>query len=223
MVMLDIDKIKIPEPVVLDEAVLAEWQRAYKNGTGIAGISPHALFVDCTFLGRGAEGQVWKKAIEARCLKDRYFACIEEDPKTGDYIWHSFIYPTGVASRKLIADSFPAPRPTADVGETEYERAFATYLRSKGETVKSQVVCEAGRADIVTETKVYELKSSLNREVFFRAVGQVLLYRQHINPQAEPVIVAAKVERHLAYFTNVAQSLGITLMVWRPEPKKGEK
>ena len=99
--------------------------------------------------------------------------------------------------------------------ENTLEREFSAYLRSLGLDVRTQVRCDAGTADIVTEKGIYELKYRLDRSSFFQGVGQVLLYRQSINPQASPVLVCRT--SIVPELHRVAKRLGVEVLVWTNE------
>lgn len=78
-----------------------------------------------------------------------------------------------------------------ELSEKEIERALVRKLKAQGSHATTQVKCLFGQADVVTDDAIYEIKQILTRETVFQAVGQVLLYRQCINPSARAVIVGA--------------------------------
>jgi hypothetical protein len=75
--------------------------------------------------------------------------------------------------------------------EPALRAAIAQTLRAHGIAVDEQVVCAAGAADLVTARRdvIYEVKLHLNRRALQQAVGQLVLYRQAINPTARAIIV----------------------------------
>src|SRR4051794_9471737 len=75
--------------------------------------------------------------------------------------------------------------------EPELRAIIVQALRASGIAVEEQVICGAGMADIVTARRdaVIEIKLDLNRKAIQWAVGQVLLYRQAINPNARAIDV----------------------------------
>jgi hypothetical protein len=74
------------------------------------------------------------------------------------------------------------------VQERHVEDNLVETLEADGRHVRRQVQCYAGIADVVTEEAIYEVKLDLSRPNIFQAVGQVLLYRQAINPNLKPYI-----------------------------------
>jgi hypothetical protein len=90
---------------------------------------------------------------------------------------------------------------------------FSEYLRSLGISVETQVQCASGVVDIVTENKIYELKHELNRSSLYSAIGQVLLYRETINPKAGVAIVRSI--SLVPRLHSVANGLGVEVIVWR--------
>jgi hypothetical protein len=78
--------------------------------------------------------------------------------------------------------------PSKWVKEKQIQEAKERELSAQGISLLSRR-CQAGQADIVTKDTVYEVKRVLTKENIFRAIGQVLLYRECINPSANAVIV----------------------------------
>jgi hypothetical protein len=74
------------------------------------------------------------------------------------------------------------------VNEKQIQEAIERKLISEGISLLSRG-CQAGQADIVTSDAVYEVKHLLTKENIFKAIGQVLLYRECINPSANAIIV----------------------------------
>lgn len=73
--------------------------------------------------------------------------------------------------------------------EAKFERELVDLFSGSGTFVRRQVDCGlAGRADVVTDDAIYELKVELNRRTLQQAMGQLMLYRPHINPSARLVI-----------------------------------
>lgn len=95
--------------------------------------------------------------------------------------------------------------------EKNLENEVLNHLRLQGIRVQVQVKCEAGIADIVTPIAIYELKHLLTRVELFKAVGQVLMYRQCINPDAQAIIVCNNCENN--EFIPIVEKLGITVIV----------
>jgi len=169
-----------------------------------------SLFQDCTYLGHSSESKDW---IRRECLDQGYIPVIEYDKELG-WVFHT-IYPPDrtLVSRKKIADHFMQPQEDRH-DEMALELRFMKYLQAQGHRVRRQVRCRAGVADIVTDDSVIEVEYYLSRAKLFEAVGQVLLYRQAINPSARAIIVAQAVERWAP--VDVARELGIEVVIWTP-------
>lgn len=98
--------------------------------------------------------------------------------------------------------------------ERSIENAYVGLLAHRGHRVGRQVRCANGIADIVTDTAIYEVKLRLTRESLFQAVGQVLLYRQAINPTLEAHIVGQ--DGGVADLVEPLKALGISVTFWEP-------
>ncbi len=72
--------------------------------------------------------------------------------------------------------------------EKQIQEAIEIKLSTQGISLLSRG-CQAGQADIVTSDTIYEVKHILTKTDVFRAIGQVLLYRECINPSANAVLV----------------------------------
>lgn len=73
--------------------------------------------------------------------------------------------------------------------EHQFEDDFEYSLKQRGIDVQRQVKCDIGRIDLLTNTHIYELKIHPSKADFFQAIGQVLLYKEHINRTLIPVVV----------------------------------
>jgi DNA-binding Xre family transcriptional regulator len=75
--------------------------------------------------------------------------------------------------------------------EPALRAAIAQTLRAHGLAVDEQVACAAGAADLVTARRdaIYEAKLFLSRKALQQAVGQLMLYRASINPEARMIVV----------------------------------
>lgn len=120
---------------------------------------------------------------------------------------------------KTWTDQNPAPsnhiNPKKD--EKALELSFGQSLEEQGISVQYQVKCDAGIADIVTPDAIYEIKDTLDENSFFKALGQISVYRQQINPAAKAFIVgrieAMSLKRRNAMISS-AQALGIEVIFW---------
>jgi hypothetical protein len=97
--------------------------------------------------------------------------------------------------------------------EAALERQILDAFSGAGVAAWSQVTCPKwGRADVVTKGAVVEVKDVVNRVTLHQAIGQVILYRQQLNPKARAVIVCntCRVDQG----REVAGLLGVELLVW---------
>src|SRR5215207_8900433 len=103
--------------------------------------------------------------------------------------------------------------------EPELRAAIVQTLGASGIAVEEQVVCDAGMADIVTARRdaVIEVKLDLNRKQIQWAVGQVLLYRQAINPSARAIVVGYATSE-TAGLVDWAAAVGVEIVTWAESP-----
>lgn len=106
------------------------------------------------------------------------------------WIFHSIMY-GDLIWKKPIAKKYEELDEYRGGFEAKLQREFVSHLRNLGISVQTQVRCDSRVADVVTEDKIYELKHRLNRASFFQALGQVLLYRQSINPDAGVALICS--------------------------------
>lgn len=171
-------------------------------------MKPMSLFVDCTYLGHDPQS---KQQIERECFNQGYIPVIDYDQELG-WVFHTLYPPDGTVSRKKIAKQFQRPR-EEQRDERALELRIAAHLRAQGYTVRQQVRSRAGRVDIVIDDAVIEVEYYLSRAKLFEAVGQVLLYRQAINPNARALVMAAAAEEGLPI--DVAHELGVEVVLWK--------
>lgn len=176
----------------------------------VLNISPMTLFEDTTYLGEGAQAEYWKREIERRCFQENFIPVIEYAPGLG-WVFHTLFPPDGTVSKKEISKQFEQEKPIG--AEKELEDEVCQLLSKTGQTPRRQVRLHSGIADIVTETAVYELKDRLTRASLFEAIGQVLVYRQEINPNLNAVIVARPGE-NVRPIISMAYELGIEVWEW---------
>ncbi|WP_119073118.1 hypothetical protein [Aggregatilinea lenta] len=202
-----------PEGMVLDQDVIDDW--AYVMQTGdTSKLKPYSLFADMTYLGEGERGRACADIVEAHCFAHDAVAAVGQN-RDGMWIFHTlYDFSTDLTYRKPISKLFENDSPREAKNERAMETAFAKRLRRAGHAVERQVPCAAGVADIVTEEAVYELKGQLSRSNFFTAVGQVLLYRQAINPALRPVVVGRTASgEHLDPLIRYAEALGVEVLI----------
>jgi hypothetical protein len=108
-------------------------------------------------------------------------------------------------------------RKTRANDEAVLENAVLDLFSGAGMFVRQQVPCPAGRADLVTKNAIFELKAYLNRRSLHQAIGQLTLYRPHLNPSAELVVVCIK--SSVRGLHERAREAGIEVLEW-PDIKR---
>jgi hypothetical protein len=107
--------------------------------------------------------------------------------------------------------------------ESKLEALVGRALEAQGIPVEHQVRCEAGIADIVTSDAIYEVKSDIRYPgKLYEAIGQVLVYRQLINPSAQVFVVGyshvgGHSQKQLAAIQAAAKGFGVQIVFWQKE------
>ncbi len=118
----------------------------------------------------------------------------------------------------LNALANPRPRaPKKKALENELQSLVGGNLEKQGIPIQYQVPCDAGIADIVTPKAIYEIKLSLNPDMLFKAIGQVLVYREQINPLVKAFIVGYKGKhssQQMKAIQETAKKLGVEIIFW---------
>jgi hypothetical protein len=175
-------------------------------------LSPEALFSDITYFSDPGV----RDRIQAHCLAHGCVAGIEFDHELHLWVWHVLYWPQQDKMLcKDVTDRFPPVSNARILSERAMTATFAAELRQRGIAVDCYVSCGGGVADIVSRGHdvVYELKRLLSREVLFHAVGQVLIYKESINPSARAVIVGQSTLAIQPLLPYIAR-LGIEVIFW---------
>src|SRR5262245_22531388 len=96
-----------------------------------------------------------------------------------------------------VTETYNSPPPARQHRTAPTLRAaIAEALRANGLRVEEQVACTAGVADIAAADRsvIYEVKHRLTRKALQQATGQLMLYRQAINPAARAVVIGYATE-----------------------------
>jgi hypothetical protein len=147
-----------------------------------------------------------------RCIQ--VSRCVEEHPDILDLPLRmaygvARVYP----EQRVMTQARAAIR--RNVREKDIENAVLAHLREHGIHATSQVQCHAGVVDIVTTDAVYEIELFLSRDVFFHAIGQVLTYRQALDPSRRAVIVGLPDPGSpIADLIGYAQQFGVEVELW---------
>jgi hypothetical protein len=175
--------------------------------------APMDLFIEITFI----TDLDTKSQIEQHCLQHSADAIIQYDSSLRQWIWHTLYLPGHTTLTKPIAKQFDPPRKAPRTLEKELVTALVEQFAQQGMLVDRAVPCAIGEADLVTRMRdiVYEVKVNLTRSSLFQAVGQVLLYRLCINPDARAVIIGHSTNDTQALMPYIA-ALGIEVILLPP-------
>jgi DNA-binding Xre family transcriptional regulator len=100
--------------------------------------------------------------------------------------------------------------------ESELRAAIVRSLRAYGIVVDTKVACAVGEADLVTSRRdvICEVKHRLTRKALFQAVGQILIYRWSLCPDARPVIIGYATPESPPLLEAI-NALGIQVVSWQ--------
>jgi hypothetical protein len=171
-------------------------------------VPPDQLFADWTTVHDLEE----KRKLMQHCMAFGYLPIIDYDEEYGCYIWHTLI--SLKLSRKWckpIASRYQ--RPSRVEKERQLTAVIEDQLRHQGVVAIRGVQCAVGVADLVTpkHDMIFEVKPRLSRAALFTAVGQVLLYRQCLNPMAQAVIAGSFTD-DVEVMRRYIEALGIELL-----------
>lgn len=103
--------------------------------------------------------------------------------------------------------------------EAELESAVVEYFSGAGQVVRRQVDCGfAGVADIVTDDTIYELKDWLTRRTYYTAIGQLLGYRNYLNPFIGVGVICNGTNLTRRKLEKFERLNGVRVMVWGNPP-----
>lgn len=168
-------------------------------------VSPMFLFDEYTFIS-----EELKDGFTRYCIDRGYIPFIDYDTDYGSWIFHSITY-KDLIWKKPVSEKFESHE-SKEGNEAALEKKFVAHLKQLGVASNTQVICKAGIADIVTQEKIYEAKDVLTGSSLFRAIGQVLLYRQCINPSAGAAIICNR--SLVEHLHPVALLIGVEIIVW---------
>lgn len=106
--------------------------------------------------------------------------------------------------------------------EKSIEMALGKLLEEQGIPVRHQVPYGNEMADLVTPNAIYEIKSSLSKNNFRRAVNQAVSFRNHIHPSVKIVIVGYQDDKDPVDF-EYALSQEVEVMLWEDQPRETEQ
>lgn len=99
--------------------------------------------------------------------------------------------------------------------EQDIEEAIVRQLHTQNIQTERQVSCPAGKIDIVTPDALYEVELFLSRDIFFHALGQILLYRQSFDPTRRAIIAGlADPGADITDLITYARPLDVEVQFW---------
>jgi hypothetical protein len=175
-------------------------------------LTPEALFDEITFI----DNEDTKRKLEEHCFAYNVIAVIDYWPERNIWIWHtSYTMFSLSKSTKPIATMFSSTHTTRQHREQELMLAVVQWLHEQGIEVDTLVPCRIGEIDIVSKERdlIFEVKLTLSRDALYRALGQVLLYRQCLNPLAQAFIIG-ELGQNVETLRPYLEALGVQLVVW---------
>lgn len=122
-----------------------------------------------------------------------------------------------------LGQSTPAPRRKYQLREAELQRKVLEVFADAGQLVWSQVDCGfAGRADVLTNDAVYELKDWVDRPTLYQALGQVRGYSrylsQHLRRVLREYIICNGTSLSTRKLMKFEDLHGVPIIVWGDPP-----
>jgi len=106
--------------------------------------------------------------------------------------------------------------------EKSIEMALEKLLKEQGIPVRHQVPYGDEVADLVTPDAIYEIKSTLSKNNFRRAVDRAVSFRNHIPSPVKVVIVGYQDDKD-PIDIEYALSQGVEVMFWEDQPRETEQ
>ncbi len=206
MSRIDVEKIRIDETRAISPDIVNEISDLMSGKR--SSIPAMHWFDEFTFLGNNEDA---KQRIVRDCVGQGYVPIIDYDSELG-WVFHSLNCPGGAISKKSIALRFEI-EVSQEKLEAQLESLIVEELAVRGDNPRRQVRCAAGTIDILTDNAVYEVEFQLHRSKVFEAVGQVLLYRQAVDPSLRAVIVGNWASNS-ASLIPFAEKLGVEVWIW---------
>lgn len=169
--------------------------------------TPQQLFVDLTFIGHGNEAEQTVRAVEEHCVARGYEAIIDYDEEVG-WVFHTLMTLNWSIFRKPISRHFGPD-------ERGLQHQIVTRLRLQGHNPKMEVSCGVGRADIVTDDAVFEVKCTLTRSEMLKAIHQVKRYRDVLDPDKRAIVIGKESTEDVNDLIRFAQSEGVEVVFWQ--------
>lgn len=112
------------------------------------------------------------------------------------------------ASFRVTHDAEPAARVRR---ERALQKAYCEHLTTSGVQCREEVIVGRGRVDVLTDSRVIEMKASATRGALFQAIGQLMYYMQFFPGRTPEIVVPTYPGDQMI---EVVSSLGIFLSVF---------
>jgi len=166
-------------------------------------VSPEAWFADVTFVPDERTLRLIRESCEDRVGT---VPIIESHPKYG-LVFHTLLAGDRTYKKRIAAE-FVVTRAQA---ERQIEDAVCRALSNAGVTYCRQVECDIGIADIVTPSRVYEVKPCLDASTVFKAIGQALAYAGALGGRHQAVVIGELTPAG----THIAEAAGVLALDYR--------
>lgn len=107
--------------------------------------------------------------------------------------------------------------------EQDMRTALIQLLQAQGLVLADRIVCHTGEPDIVIadHSAIFEIKYRLTRKALHQALGQVLLYRQCLNPHARAIIIGYETPEIFSLLPYI-KALNVEVVCWKDvlDPKE---
>lgn len=148
------------------------------------------------------------ESTEQRCWALGGVAVIDWLEDAGRWAFHTMYLRDSVSKRPDLAAFFK--NDAARYGEErKMEDAICGGLKERRVRWERQKRCGAGIADIVTDTRVCELKTTISFQSLAQAIGQVLIYAACIGGGRRPTVIGVVTDQRLF---SLAQLAGVDLL-----------
>jgi hypothetical protein len=164
-------------------------------------------------------GEKTKHLYEISRAPEAYWATLADRMTTGDWSVDN----TRLAVDQVLVQAplngdeistfIPDFQPREVYDEEALLQNIQQFFSAQGQQAQTKVQCAVGVADIVTADAVYEVKNPLTRDRLFTAIGQVLLYRQAIDPLRHAAVIGVG-NGELTELINYASSIGVEVILW---------
>lgn len=155
------------------------------------GMTPAEIFAAVKVADEATKAEVWQALYFSKARPDRSSPHFERGKLDGQWILTRI-----TTSDTMVISSGDRSKLVLPTHKPDYEKVnqdwLAGYLEALGFEVQQNFECPAGRIDITTGCRIFEVKPELTRRKMYEAMGQVLIYRAAIDQRPLPFIVGRR-------------------------------